>query len=77
MKSKEMEATQKEPVLGLISDCANLRVRKEPDDKAEVLGTIPVDTEVMIDEDESTREFYKIYTDSGLEGFCMRRFVTV
>lgn len=77
MESKEMEATPKEPVLGLVSDCANLRVREEPDDKAKVLGTIPVDTEVMIDEDESTLEFYKIYTNSGLEGFCMRRFITV
>lgn len=77
MESKEMEATQKESVFGLVSDCANLRVRKEPNNKAEVLGTIPVNTEVMVDEDESTGEFYKIYTDSGLEGFCMKQFITV
>ena len=49
MESKEMTATQKEPVIGLVSNCANLRIRKEPDDKAEVLGTIPVNTEVMVD----------------------------
>lgn len=59
MESKEMTATRKESVIGLVSNCANLRVRKEPDDKAEVLGTIPVDTEVMIEEDEPSSEFYK------------------
>ncbi|QJU22494.1 SH3 domain-containing protein [Enterocloster bolteae] len=77
MESKEMTATRKEPVIGLVSNCANLRVRKEPDDKAEVLGTISVNTEVMIDEAESIGEFYKVYTDSGLEGFCMKQFIMV
>lgn len=77
MESKEMTATRKEPVIGLVSNCANLRVRKEPDDKAEVLGTISVNTEVMIDEAESIGEFYKVYTDSGLEGFCMKQFIKV
>ena len=53
MESKEMTATQKEPAIGLVSNCANLRIRKEPDDKAEVLGTIPVNTEVIVDKDKS------------------------
>lgn len=77
MESKEMAATPKEPVIGLVSNCTNLRIRKEPDEKAEVLGILSVDTEVMIDEDESIGEFYKVYTDSGLEGFCMKPFITV
>lgn len=77
MESKEKVTTPKEPVIGLVRNCANLRIRKEPDDKAMVLGTIPVDTEVMIDEDESIGEFYKVYTDSGLEGFCMKQFITL
>lgn len=77
MELKETATTKKEPVIGLVSNCANLRVRKEPNDKAEVLGVIPVDTEVMIEEDELTSEFYKILTDSGLEGFCMKQFITV
>ena len=62
MESKEMTAIQKEPVIGLVSNCANLRIRKEPDDKAEVLGTIPVNTEVMVDKDKSIGEFYKYET---------------
>lgn len=77
MESKEMTATPRESVIGLVNNCANLRVRREPDDKAEVLGTIPVDTEVMIEEDEPASEFYKVLTASGLEGFCMKQFITV
>lgn len=77
MDFKETTVTHTKTVIGLVSNCANLRVRKEPDEKAEVLGIIPVDTEVMIDEDKSIGEFYKVYTDSGLEGFCMKPFITV
>ena len=36
MESKEMTATQKELVIGLVSNCANLRIRKEPDRKSVV-----------------------------------------
>lgn len=77
MESKEMMAVHKESLIGVVSNCKNLNIRREPDMNAEVLGIIPVDTEVMIDENESISEFYKIYTTFGLEGFCMKKFVTI
>ena len=39
-----------EPVIGHVVDCSKLNVRKEPDEDAEILGTIPAGAEVMIDE---------------------------
>lgn len=77
MESKEMKAVRKEPMIGFVSNCKNLNIRKRPDGNADVLGVVPVDTELMVDENESTGEFYKVYTDSGLEGFCMKKFITV
>ena len=49
----------------------------DPDADAEILGTIPAGAEVMIDESESTDDFYNVCAASGFEGFCMKQFVEV
>ena len=66
-----------EPVIGRVVRCAKLNVRKDPDADAEILGTIPAGVEVMIDESESTDDFYNVCAASGFEGFCMKQFVEV
>ena len=66
-----------EPVIGRVVRCAKLNVRRDPDADAEILGTIPAGAEVMIDESESTDDFYNVCAASGFEGFCMKQFVEV
>lgn len=66
-----------EPIIGRVVRCAKLNVRKDPDADAEILGTIPAGAEVMIDESESTDDFYNVCAASGFEGFCMKQFVEV
>lgn len=64
-----------EPVMAVVTDCQKLNVREEPKADAKVIEKIDVNSEVMIDMTESTDEFYKIHTASGLEGFCMRKYI--
>lgn len=66
-----------EPLIGKVSGCKKLNIRKEPDGEAEILDVISNSSEIMIDESESTADFYKVYTESGLEGFCMKQYITV
>lgn len=66
-----------EPLVGIVINCKNLNVREQPVGEADVLGTIPADSEVLIDESESTSEFYKVCAVSGLEGFCMKKYIAV
>lgn len=66
-----------EPAIGKVVGCQKLNIRKEPNGEAEVLGTISADSEIMIDEDESTSDFYKVYTESGTEGFCMKQYIAI
>ncbi len=66
-----------EPLVGIVVDCNNLRVREQPDGDADVLGTIPANSEVLIDESDSTSDFYKVCAASGLEGFCMKKYIAV
>lgn len=66
-----------EPLYGEVTDCARLNVRSAPDAEAEVLCVIEAGSEVVIVGSESTDEFYKVFTAAGVEGFCMKTFVTL
>lgn len=67
-----------EPIFinGMVNTDA-LNVHEEPKENSEVLGIIYKSTNVLIDNDESTEDFYKVCTETGLEGFCMKQFITV
>lgn len=72
-----VEETTKAKVIGVVVDCLKLNIRKTPNPTGEVIGTIDVDSEVTIDEDESTGNFYKICTAAGAEGYCMKQFIQI
>ena len=62
---------------GKINNCKKLNVRKLPSRDAEIVSELVEGSEVMIDEKESTALFYKICTEHGIEGFCMKQFIKV
>lgn len=66
-----------ESKIGTVDGCARLNVRKEPSIEAKVVAIIKRRDEVEIIEEESTEEFYKVCTTTGVEGFCMRKFITI
>lgn len=63
--------------IGTVVDCVKLNVRKEPVAGAEIVCEIDSQTELMIDESESTDDFFKVCMASEIEGFCMRKFIAV
>lgn len=65
------------PVEGVVSGCEKLYVRSEASTESEPLGVIKCDTNVRIYESESTDDFYSVCTETGLEGFCMKKFISV
>ena len=65
----------KEYELGVVKGCAKLRVRSEPRFSTNVICEIEQGTRVMIDETKSTVDYYKIYTESGIEGFCLKAYI--
>ena len=75
---EEIIPSDPEPVVneGMVN-CEQLYVRSAPSVDAEPLGTIKQGARVMIYELESTDEFYSVCTETGLEGFCMKKFITV
>lgn len=73
----EKEPEAKKKIAGIVTNCVRLNVRKEPDFDADILCTIDVSTNLIIDEEESTDEFYKICTSAGIEGYCVKTYITI
>lgn len=71
------ETQEPEMLSGVVVDCVRLNVRTAPNPTAAVVCTIPCGAEVVVFEEESTDEFYKVYTASGAEGFCMKQYVSI
>ena len=71
---KVEEAVQ---TVGFVDNCERLRVRKESNVDSEELCIINKLSEVVIDLDNSTDYFYKVTTSEGVEGYCMKKFITI
>lgn len=67
----------KQETTGKVFNCEQLYVRKESKKESDVLCIIEKDSEVKINLDDSTEEFYKVVTPSGIEGYCMKKFIEV
>lgn len=64
-------------VKGIVVDCVRLNVRKNPEPKAEILCAVDAKQDLLIDEANSTEDFYKVCTAAGIEGYCMKKFVAI
>lgn len=72
------EAPKKETKVGIVANCEKLNLRRSPlkdSNGANIITVLLPGVAVVIDEDESTPDFYKVTTETGLEGYCMRRFI--
>lgn len=66
-----------EIMIGIVANCIKLNVREEPRADATIVCEVACQTELMIEEAESTEEFFKVCTAAGIEGFCMKKFIAV
>lgn len=62
---------------GFVTNRKKLNVREEHKTDSAIVCEVDYQTELMIDENESTEEFYKVFTAAGVEGFCMKKFITI
>lgn len=76
----EVEAVEEENTgavaVAVVTDCAQLNVRQEPNKTAKVVCVIAKGTEVQVDVDKSTEDFYKVSV-SGKEGYCVKQFISI
>lgn len=59
------------------ANCLRLHIHSEPNLESEIVCKVRYLTELEVESDESTPDFYKVYTVTGAEGFCQKEFVTL
>ena len=64
-------------IRGTVTACTKLNVRKMPKAGSDVVCVLDINSEVVIDEERSTEEFYRVTTASGREGFCMKKYISI
>ena len=63
-------------VKGVVANCAKLNVRVKPSISADVVTVLNSATEVEINADKSNKDWFFVRTAAGVEGYCMRKFVS-
>lgn len=66
-----------EDMLVGVVNCLRLHIHSEPNLDSEIVCKVRYLTEVAVDLNESTANFYKVYTAIGAEGFCEKELVTI
>lgn len=64
----------------VVSGAKKLNVRKEPVKDAEVVCVLAEGTSLQVWPDESTADFYKIFTEVNnvtVEGYCVKSFIAL
>lgn len=64
-----------EPIDGVVSGCALLNLRQEP--KGAIVCQMPEGAKVLIDPSVNNDEWYYVYTETGVEGYCMKKYITI
>lgn len=62
---------------GVVTDCLHLKVYASPDQDDWVVTVITALTEVVVDMDASTDDFYKICIAAGIQGYCEKKYIAL
>lgn len=60
---------------GIVTGCARLNVRAYPSLDAEVVCVLDAMSELEINTDKSTYNWLSVCTATGVEGYCMKKFI--
>lgn len=74
-----VEEPKNEPTVsfGKVSNCSRLNVRRKPNATAKVVAVIDAKTKVRIDNEASNEDWCKVYVKPEVEGYCMRKYLTI
>jgi len=65
-----------EPIIGVVKSI-RLNVRETAFMKDNVIGELRLGDKVTVDLNESTDQWLRVHTESGLDGFCVRDLITL
>lgn len=63
--------------MAVVVGCHSLNVRQEPKADADIVQIVKAGAAVEVDFAESTIDFYKVHTELGAAGYCMKKFIKI
>lgn len=75
----EKECNNDEPdiAIGIVTNCKMLNIRKAPSKDSDAVCKVDAGETLSVNLSDSTAAWYSVCTASGIEGFCMKEFVSV
>lgn len=82
----EVEVTEQELIeesqeptsgVGIVTGCAKLNVRPDASTNGTPLCVLSEGDILIVDLENSVDGWYKVYTEVGIEGFCMKAYIEV
>lgn len=64
-------------IKGTVIGCAKLNVREQMNTNSTVLCVLPASSEVRVVANEKHDEWYHVFTETGVEGYCMKKYISV
>ena len=77
LQTVEAAEPEKKDLIGIVAGCTSLNVRTMPNVTSAIAAILSAGSEVMIDTAHSTTDFYKVCNAAGIEGYCMKQYITV
>lgn len=73
---EKVEPVVPEIIKGVVTGCVRLNIRKNPYEKADIIGRLDKGESVVILSSRNPADkFYKIETEDGIIGFCMKQYI--
>ena len=60
---------------GTIIEYADIKMI--PETSSDILCWLKAGSEVIVDPADSTKDYYKVYMASGIEGYCSKRYIKI
>lgn len=75
--NKTQPAAKKAPIVGVVTNCLQLNVRDAPYPSAKTISVISALSKVTLEDGDHNESFYKVRTEDGVLGFCLKKFITL
>lgn len=76
--ANEPEESVEEFATGIIVNCEKLNVREKPYKESKAIYVLDKSSEVKVDmKAHTTEDFVKVVTVSGVEGYCMSKYIFI
>lgn len=75
--TEDVLETMVEPEFGTVINCEKLNIREAPRITSKAVAVVPAGAQLLINPCKNVDDWLNVYTESGIEGYCMEPYVSI